>query len=30
MRQLADGHFAACHFPVNVDAPAPEAAAMSH
>jgi peptide/nickel transport system ATP-binding protein len=30
MRQLADGHFAACHFPVNVDAPAPEATAMSH
>ena len=30
MRQLADGHFAACHFPVNADAPAPEATAMSH
>jgi peptide/nickel transport system ATP-binding protein len=30
MRRLADGHFAACHFPVNVDAPAPEATAMSH
>ncbi len=30
MRQLANGHFAACHFPVNVDAPAPEATAMSH
>jgi oligopeptide transport system ATP-binding protein len=30
MRQLADGHFAACHFPVTVDAPAPEATAMSH
>jgi peptide/nickel transport system ATP-binding protein len=30
MRQLADGHFAACHYPVNVDAPAPEATAMSH
>jgi oligopeptide/dipeptide ABC transporter ATP-binding protein len=30
MRPLADGHFAACHFPVGVDAPAPEATAMSH
>jgi oligopeptide/dipeptide ABC transporter ATP-binding protein len=30
MRQLADGHYAACHFPVTVDAPAPEATAMSH
>jgi oligopeptide/dipeptide ABC transporter ATP-binding protein len=29
LRQLADGHFAACHFPVTVDAPAQEATAMS-
>ncbi len=29
MRQLADGHFTACHFPVTVDAPAQEATAMS-
>jgi oligopeptide/dipeptide ABC transporter ATP-binding protein len=26
LRKLADGHFAACHFPVSRDAPAPEAA----
>jgi oligopeptide transport system ATP-binding protein len=25
LRELADGHFAACHFPVSRDAPAPEA-----
>jgi len=25
LRQLADGHFAACHFPVSREAPAPEA-----
>ena len=25
LRRLADGHYAACHFPVAVDAPAPEA-----
>ncbi len=30
MRRLADGHYAACHFPVTVDAPTPEATAMSH
>ena len=30
MRRLADGHFAACHFPVTVDAPQAEATAMSH
>jgi oligopeptide/dipeptide ABC transporter ATP-binding protein len=29
LRRLADGHFAACHFPVTVDAPAQEATAMS-
>jgi hypothetical protein len=23
LRKLADGHFAACHFPVSRDAPAP-------
>ena len=27
LRQLANGHFAACHFPVSVDAPADEATA---
>ena len=29
LRRLADGHYAACHFPVTVDAPAREATAMS-
>jgi oligopeptide/dipeptide ABC transporter ATP-binding protein len=27
LRRLADGHYTACHFPVAVDAPAPEASA---
>ena len=27
LRRLADGHYTACHFPVAVDAPAPEATA---
>src|SRR5579875_1966996 len=29
LRQLADRHHAACHFPVAIDAPAPEASAVS-
>jgi oligopeptide/dipeptide ABC transporter ATP-binding protein len=30
LRKLADGHFAACHFPVSDDAPAPALAGGAH